>query len=207
MLSGAELDRARRITHYESWLQFVRARALLRLMLNHCTGLPPHSFAFADETGEAPRLIDNPWGLHLSVSHSFDWAIVVVGDAPLGIDLERMHPDCDWERIAEVCFHPNEQQCLRQAPQQLRLDAFFEIWTRKEAYLKGIGVGMAEDPSAFSVACDSISTHRRGTTSRAWYVQDVEAPPGYKAALASEQRRPSIAPIDLQQLLGGMAVR
>ena len=203
LLSATELERARRITHHEAWLQFVLTRGLLRLLLTHCTGRPPRSFAIDEDDGRAPCLIDNPWPLHFNVSHGHEYAAVAVGHSPLGIDIERMDADCDWETIAETCFHADEQMRLRLTPKADRLVTFFEIWTRKEAYLKGVGTGLSYDPAVFSTARHdgAVASQCAAPSALTWYTQPIAAPAGYQGALASPFKQLSITCVDAARLL------
>jgi 4'-phosphopantetheinyl transferase len=203
LLSTAEIERAERITHRDTRLQFMRTRALLRLLLAHCTGGPPRNFALVDGGGEAPRLADNPWGLHFNVSHSHEWAAVAVARSPLGIDLERIDAECGSEPIAENLFHAREQARLKQARSEARLGLFFEIWTRKEAYLKGIGVGLSQDPASFhTTSPDGAVVSEGEPASRGtWYTLPICAPDGYRAALASNGPAPAIDRVNLANLV------
>ena len=199
LLSASELERARRITHQESWLHFVTTRGLLRLMLGHCTGSPPGSVALADGGEVAPRLVNNPDRLHFNVSHSADWVCVAIGRSELGVDIERILTDCDWETIAETFFHPKERELLRTARLEARRETFFEIWTRKEAYLKGIGLGLSGDPSSFNTASldGAVAIEGPAASGRKWYTLPISAPAGYKAALASGTLPLAITRVDL----------
>jgi len=207
LLSAAELERARRVTHHGAWLQFVLTRGLLRLLLGHCTGRPPRSFAIDADDGRAPCLVDNPWRLHFNVSHGDEYAAIAIGHSPLGIDIERIDPDCDWETIAETCFHADEQMRLRHTPKADRLATFFEIWTRKEAYLKGVGTGLSNDPALFSTARDDgvvAPLQCAAPSALTWYTQPIAAPAGYQCALASPFKQLSITCVDAAMLLGNL---
>jgi 4'-phosphopantetheinyl transferase len=188
LMSGPERRRAERIAHYQSWLQFVRTRGLLRLVLAHCTGRPAQSFAIADDGGAgAPFLIGAPPQVHFSVSHSGEWSAVAVGDRPLGIDIERLHMPREWQAVAEACFHPRERDYLLGAGPDARPETFFAVWTRKEACLKAAGTGFAQDPSSFStVPLDAPAvTAGADALRQQWRALALSAPAGYAAALAS----------------------
>lgn len=196
LLNRAELERAERISCNDYRQQVVKARALLRLMLARLTGASPESFEFDEGVGRQPRLRVNPWGLHFSVSHSGEKIAVAVSTAPIGIDIECVEVDCDWSGIAETCFHQSERQALCDVEGAAARETFFDIWTRKEAYLKAIGTALETDPPSFStVAADGIvRTGASDSDFRAdtWHTRAIDAPAGYKAALVSRWPNPRL---------------
>jgi 4'-phosphopantetheinyl transferase len=192
LLGAAERERAQGIRHRQTCEQFVKTRALLRLLLAECTGKPPAALELVDADGEAPRLARNRWGLHFSVSHSYDRAALAVAPCPIGIDIERIDPSHDWEPIADILFHEEERQRLRQAAPEVRTGLFFETWTRKEAYLKGIGAGLRLDAASFhTMSPDGAVAGAVPASGDRWYTLPVHAPGGYAAALAI--RGPALA--------------
>ena len=73
---------------------------------------------------------------HFNLSHSGDFLLLAVGDTPVGADIEKItkiHP-----KTLEKCFSKEEQGYV----EKVGTDAFFEIWTKKESYVKYTGVGM-----------------------------------------------------------------
>jgi 4'-phosphopantetheinyl transferase len=200
LLSKAELARIQRITSSDYRLQVIKARALLRLMLARYTGRSPRSFEFDEEGGARPQLRDNPWGWHFSVSHSEDRIAVALSRAPIGIDIERIAAGQDWRAIASICFHPSEQKLLQVGDGSTARETFFEIWTRKEAYLKAIGTGLDTDPNSFSIAAPdgAVSADGSNLLPRTWYTRIVDAHAGYKCALASQWPSPRLilCPLD-----------
>lgn len=185
-LSGPELVRAGRISSREYFAQHVKGRALLRWWLGQITGEPPKGFEIVEDGSGAPRLANNPWGIHFNLSHSRDWVLVALGRVPVGIDIECNEAEVDRHAIAGVCFHPSEQQYLARLEGDAGREAFFDIWTRKEAYLKGIGIGLGTDPASFSTLTHdhAVAGGPGGTLSLDWYTRMIDAPHGYKAALA-----------------------
>jgi 4'-phosphopantetheinyl transferase len=195
LLNRAEIERVRRIACEDYRLQVVKARALLRTMLAAFTGAPPASFEFDEGNGTRPRLRENPWGLHFSVSHTAGWIAVAVARAPIGIDIEQMVPDCAWQDIAETCFHPSEREALQGMPGRAAREAFFCIWTRKEAYVKAIGSALDTDPTGFSTAVapgSPVLAELPSAAVGAWYTRAVAAPSGLQAALAARHPQPRL---------------
>jgi 4'-phosphopantetheinyl transferase len=186
VLSRSERKRAEQIRHHEPWRQFVLTRGFLRLMIAQYADCPQAAIDIVDGEGEAPRLVDNPRSINFSVSHSCDWSAIAVGTRPLGIDIERINQEGNWRQIADLCFHEDELAFLQAVPPEKRVDAFFDIWCRKEALLKASGEGFRADPTRFStVPFDrAVCVKSAGETGESWYMRSLPAPHGYKAAMA-----------------------
>lgn len=93
-------------------------------------------------------------GRFFSVSHSGDHVAIAVDDQEIGVDVEKL-PDKDYMKIAERFYHPNELEYVKTADDPKR--AFARIWTRKEAYLKQLGIGIATDLKAFDTTAGELS--------------------------------------------------
>ena len=101
----------------------------------------------------------------------------------LGVDLERIKPISEADRIVASFFSPAERAEFAAIPDDLKALAFFRGWTRKEAVLKGLGIGLA-----------GLSAHYEtgfGTTELAgsFHPGDPVAPGGRMATLGSRSPR------------------
>lgn len=97
-------------------------------------------------------------GLHFSVSHSGRCAAIAVDEDEIGLDVEKL-PDRDYLKLARRFYHPNERACVENAADPAR--AFTRVWTRKEAYLKQRGTGVAADLAAFDTTSGELSERIR----------------------------------------------
>lgn len=90
-------------------------------------------------------------------------------------------------RSVRLCLpdrHPAEQAELAAVPGGRRPAAFARLWTRKEAYLKGLGTGLRRAPAA-----DHLGDHRDAPARPpGWSVTDLPGPPGHAAAAAVRGR-------------------
>ena len=85
-----------------------------------------------------------PAALRFNLSHSSDLALIAVcRGRELGVDLEQIRPIGEAERIVESFFSEAEQAEFAAIAAEARPLAFLRGWTRKEAILKGLGVGIA----------------------------------------------------------------
>ena len=88
-----------------------------------------------------------------NLSHSHGIALyALTRGREIGVDIEYFRPDVEAGKLAERFFSPREAAVLRALPEHLRREGFFNCWTRKEAYIKAEGKGMAIPLSAFDVS-------------------------------------------------------
>ncbi|MBR5321029.1 MAG: 4'-phosphopantetheinyl transferase superfamily protein [Clostridia bacterium] len=91
----------------------------------------------------------------VSISHSENMVAVCTSENPVGIDIEKIDDTRNFEKIANRYFHGKEKEFFEQNP---TADAFYEIWTKKEAYTKIDGNGVIEIQKGFDVL--SIENHQ-----------------------------------------------
>src|SRR5260370_493417 len=88
--------------------------------------------------------------LRFNLSHSHSLALyAITHQRELGVDLEFIRPEVVEEPIAERFFSAAEDAVLRCLPASLQPEAFFNCWTRKEAYIKAKGEGLTIPLDAF----------------------------------------------------------
>ena len=176
-------------------IRYVVAHGALREVLAGYTGQTPRDIAFGHTTTGKPFLADDrrKQPFQFSLSHSGEWAVVGLAlSADLGIDIEQIDPDVKAEAVARRFFSRSESEGLRNMPLGQRSVAFFAAWTRKEAYVKARGVGIADRLSSFSVSVDpelipillddSMDPH--GPLH--WRIYDLDIAEGYAAAIVAE---------------------
>ena len=95
-----------------------------------------------------PHLAANPPPLSFNLSHSGDLALVALArDREVGVDVERVKPERDLAAIAERALAPEDAAAVREATEPERARLFYELWTRHEARLKCLGIGLAARPT------------------------------------------------------------
>ncbi len=91
--------------------------------------------------------------LEVSVSHAGDRvAVAVCRGLAVGVDVEEVRADLDVDAIAPDVLAAEEVAWLAQLDQPDRRAAFVELWARKEAVLKGLGVGLEAPPRDLRVS-------------------------------------------------------
>ena len=118
--------------------------------------------------------------------------IVVSRSVPVGVDLERVWPIGDVDRIAERFLAPAEAFAIREKQGDAKIQAFFNCWTRKEAYAKAVGQGLRLPFDRFCVSVDEnpypSMLNLTDDDPGAWTLRSLKPWPGYVAAVASRQR-------------------
>ena len=152
LLAGDEPARAGRFVKPLHRRRFAVAHAGLRLVLAKYLPVHPKQIQFQTNPHGKPRLVQNG-EIAFNLSHSADLALIAVTSHPaIGVDLERYRPRLEAEKIAKRHFSESEVEILFDLPEDQREGAFYACWTRKEAYIKARGEGLALGLKRFDVA-------------------------------------------------------
>lgn len=168
VLSDEERARAESLRFPVDRQRFVAAHVALRQALCDYTGLPPAALTLATGAFGKPSLAGHP-RTQFSLSHSQGLALIAIGGrGPLGADVELLRPMADAATLAAAHFTQREQDALAALPAHERDGAFLTCWTRKEACLKAIGVGLLMSSQSFEVGvvpdCRSVELPVAGRT-------------------------------------------
>ena len=185
-LSAEESERASGLLSGTHQRRFVVARGMLRQLLGLYLDQDPGAVAFSRGAHGKPFL--QKGGLHFNVSHTHELALyAIVRNREVGIDVEWPRPQVAHEQIAARFFSLEEQEALAQVPAEARQAAFYNIWTRKEAYVKARGDGIAAGLGTFAVSLGAEAALLRSDEGRdeleRWKLMALEPATGYVAAL------------------------
>jgi 4'-phosphopantetheinyl transferase len=168
--------------------RFVAGRAGLRSLLGEHLGLDPRALVFVQDAFGKPTLSGEP-STQFSLSHSEDGALLAVSDTlSVGADIECVRA-LDHLDLANQYFRRNEVAEIESLPHRNeQVQAFYRIWTLKEAVVKALGKGLSIPLESFEV---SISTSppalvvSPGGASGAWWLHSMTPMGGYCGALAA----------------------
>ncbi len=186
-LSEEERERAAAFVRPVDRDRYLVAHLALRRELGALLGLEPAEVRLA--RADCP-VCEGPHGrpivpgdpVHFSLSHAGDVVLLAFAAVPVGVDVEEF-PTAGAARETMSALHPREQAELAAVADTAALPSVFaRCWTRKEAYLKGTGTGLGEDPSITYVSALEDPAPVPG-----WRLADLPAPPGYAAASALRQ--------------------
>jgi 4'-phosphopantetheinyl transferase len=124
------------------------SRAALRFLIGQYFSQRPANVRFTYGPEGKPSLESGV--LEFNVTNSAGLvAITISGEQPVGIDLEKTRAMDDFVAIADRHFAEREAQAMRDAAEAERLSLFFDLWTAKEAVVKGVGGGLSIDLQSF----------------------------------------------------------
>lgn len=169
---------------------FVNGRLLARLGLSRRLDQAPRSFIFRVGAYGRPELRDAPLGepVHFSISHTRGLVVCAIADQPVGIDVECQARELDLAALAPACLSDLELQALRAQPPATQKSRFLRLWTLKEAYAKGLGLGLHKPFTSFSIDVDLTPPHLQHdaqASSAPWRLRLLTLGPDHVGALAT----------------------
>jgi len=156
LLSWDERQRARRLRFERDWKRFIVCRGVLREILGTYLGKSPETIGFNYGPQGKPYL-KVPEGqtaglVHFNVSHSSGLAIYALGLGEVGVDLEFVRVIPEMEALVDQYFSVGERSSFGSISPDQKAKAFFNCWTRKEAYVKACGGGLLIPLDEFEVS-------------------------------------------------------
>lgn len=188
VLSGEERAAAARMRTTELRLRSIVGHAARRLILSLYAGEPADRLAF--ERGPAGKPALQGSGAAFNFSHSAGVAVcAIAGGGRIGVDVEWLKRIDDAEGIVRRYFAPGEVRAYLALPAHDRPAAFVSAWTRKEAFIKGLGEGLGRPLDSFEVEiAPALAAPRLCAPPGlgAWHLRSFEAAPGYAGAVAAD---------------------
>ena len=210
MLSPDEQARAARFHFARDREHYIAGRGTLRMLLGAALGLAPASVAFSYGSAGKPSLAmpHAGTGLAFNVSHSADLAVIAFAtNRSIGVDIERVRPDVDEACVARLFAH-DERSTIAGLADGRRQQAFFDCWTRKEAYVKAIGCGLSIELDRFSVSCapGETAAFLRGVEPT-WRIAALDLAAGYVGAIVHDGPPATIDGVTLDHAITRLADR
>jgi len=202
ILSADEHQRAQRFNFKRDRVRFAAARGLLRFLIGHYLGISPRDVQFQYGRQGKPFVGSKRTGaadLRFNVSHSGGMALFAFcWGRDVGVDIELERPVASMMEIAQRHFSASEHAALLRIPAADRTRAFFRCWTRKEAFIKATGEGLAIALETFEIGQEPndnaclLPVNGSAAFAR-WSVMDVSAKPGFASAIAFEGQGINVA--------------
>jgi 4'-phosphopantetheinyl transferase len=207
LLSADEKERAERYRFSRDRDRYVVRRALLRLLLGRQLGRAPAALRFTANAWGKLALADG--GSEFNLSHSRGLALFALSrDVAVGCDIEFHDRRFLAENIPERLFSATERRELRGFAAEDRLTAFFDGWTRKEAFIKARGLGLSLPLNSFDVALAPGERPALHRGCAGWTARCVAPAPHCSAAVIAESPdwRIDARPVDPLPLLAELGV-
>ena len=193
MLTPDEREQASRFMSAALTRGFIAKRAALRQILATYTSVHAADLAFRTSAHGKPHLLDRDGAastIEFNVSDAGRYALVAVAmRRAIGVDIEAIRHIEDADDIVEHHFSAIERAAYRRLAPEQRPTAFFNAWTRKEAFIKAVGLGLHLSLDSFSVALDPAAPARLieidGDPMKAaeWTLMPIEVPSGHVGAV------------------------
>lgn len=194
LLAASERERAAKFRFAEHQRRYQIGHGALRAILAGYLGTDPRAIEFTHGPRGKPYLAGA--GPSFNLSHSGKLALIAVAAVEIGVDLEKVRHLESLTPIARRHFSPAEFSALDALPEAARPLAFYRCWTRKEAYIKALGVGLAMPLDTFDVSLGEqpafLACHDGRERPEEWALLDVSPGPEFVAAAALRVHEPMV---------------
>ena len=195
ILSKEENDKADSFHFKDDRENYIGRHAILRKILGRYLSLEPNNINFSYRSHGKPSLSNYSNGdkIHFNLSHSKGLVLyAMTRGREVGIDVERIIPGIMDEQFISNVFSQKELYSIQSLPMDMRTNALFQNWTRKEAFIKALGQGLSYDLKRIDVSAalgeKSIISNRNSDAdnSYCWSLRDIELGPGYAGSIVVE---------------------
>lgn len=184
LLTDEEKKKADRYQRASDRARSIVARGVLRSLLSQYTGDPAAQLKFNYTRTGKPFLSERGVDVGFNVSHSGNCVLLAFGkESALGIDVEQVVPRKNLEAAARRYFSAEECQ-LAEASGDAE-SFYYQLWTRKEAFLKAQGGGVFSGLASMPVSVLGAYADQDG---QRWYISDLDVGEGYASAMVVNQR-------------------
>lgn len=189
-LSSDEVLRAKSYAFSKDRERFIICRGILRTLLGKYLNADPRSLKFSYTYYGKPSVCNSH--INFNISHSGQLCLYAFSSRnQIGIDIEQIRYDFDEFDLAEKFFSQKETFLLKMQPTQLRKKAFFNVWTRKEAFIKAVGEGLSIGLDSFSVPVEPyyseeflcIDSSLRNTSWKSYILKILSSGENYSSAV------------------------
>ncbi len=195
-LSCDELLRVNRFCFNTDKERSIISRGALRDILARYLNCVPKDICFGYNVFGKPYLEGG--GLYFNLSHSGRCIVfAMTKNSHIGIDIEKFRYDFDCLSIARRFFSQNEYQKLLGISGDDRHINFYRFWTRKEALVKALGVGLSFplkelDDCLSPVKIQCVQTFNEIHGQCLWYLQEIHPQKNYIVAVVTAQKHSKI---------------
>jgi len=192
VLDEAEQTQARKFKNSLLHKRYVEIHGRLRNLLAQTLNQSPENIRIKKAEHGKPYLADYP-ELAFNLSHSADrWMIALGWNCQLGADIEIYKQRINLSGLVDKCFAEEEAAYWTNLPETKKYREFYRFWTRKEAFVKATGYGIAlglnlcvinpENPT------ELLRVPENCGLASAWHVQDIDLGEAVCGALVTDKK-------------------
>ncbi|GAB3918939.1 4'-phosphopantetheinyl transferase family protein [Mucilaginibacter boryungensis] len=169
-----DAERAKASTYHQQAHQqrYVLQHGILRCLLSWYLGSPAANIAFTFNPNKKPYLLNSNIPCYFSLSYSGPEILIAISDRELGVDIERINQQFEYRDIAAQYFSAAEVAFINKADSPI--EAFFLLWTRKEALLKAWGSGIDDNLPAIP-ALNGTHNSANASENTSWLTESFNA--------------------------------
>ncbi|KQS32324.1 4'-phosphopantetheinyl transferase superfamily protein [Pedobacter sp. Leaf194] len=150
ILTDDELKKEERFIQENDRKRYITGKVYSKLLVAKMLNKDPADVHFEYNRYKKPYIN----GIHFNISHSGDCVMLAISTGVVGIDIEHIDPNLNYDELSKQCFSEAEINMITD------LDIFYLFWTRKEALLKATGEGLTDDLPAIN--CTEALVERFG---------------------------------------------
>jgi 4'-phosphopantetheinyl transferase len=201
VLDNNEKMRAEKFSNTLARQRYVAAHGQLRIILAQYIAQPAAHIQIQKTSLGKPYLAQYPETV-FNLSHTDNYlAVAVANDCQLGVDIELCKQRSTMTALVKKCFSSEEADYWRQLPEQQQVRAFYQFWTRKEAFVKatglGIALGLRECATNPAYPQQFLSVPARCGLASDWHSRDLELGENLCAVLVADK---AIAAVNIRQI-------
>ena len=152
VLAKEELQKAQNFYFENLRVNYIIKRNALRWILSKYCNVAPQDIVIQYTGDQKPFIATNIVNIQFNMSDSHKMAVVAVTqNCCIGLDIEFVVPITNIYSIVQHFFSEKEFNKFAKLQTKQQLEAFYTLWTRKEAFVKAIGTGLAFPLNKFSV--------------------------------------------------------
>lgn len=198
-LSQEEKGRIEKLFFERDKQQYLISHGLMRIVLSQYSGIKPGDLKFKMNKYGKPKLVNKGCEeLNFNISHSKEYFSMAISNyCDLGIDIEFKSEISEIDDVINNFFSDREIEAFKSIDQEIKLEAFFACWTRKEAFIKAQGKGLYFGLDKFSVSIDPfeppILFYPEDRISQVWKIFDLKLQDdNFRAALVANANNSEI---------------
>jgi 4'-phosphopantetheinyl transferase len=148
-VSAGKRDRIGRFRRFEDKQRALFGELLVRMEISRSLSIPNGDIEILTGERGKPHLDGHP-DFHFNISHAGRYIACAFSGEPVGIDIEVI-AQADM-KIADRFFAKGEREYIfTRTSESARREAFYRVWTMKEAYIKREGSGLGIPLPSFDV--------------------------------------------------------